>query len=408
MKVFLPQTQLATNQHLFISGSKSESNRLLILKQLFDKLQIGNLSDADDVRAMEQALESKGELVDIHHAGTTMRFLTAYYSLCTTREVVLTGSSRMQERPIGVLVEALRQLNAEITYVNKEGFPPLKIKGHLSEGGKITLPANVSSQYITALLLIGTKLEKGMELHLIGEVTSRPYIEMTLQLLRKLGAKVFFEDNVIHVYPIEQIVETNFVVESDWSSASYFYSMIALSEIGTKIQLSSYKEESLQGDSKVALLYEQLGVNTSYKADATIELTKVKHVNTAFEANLIETPDLAQTIAVTCFGLGIDCRMSGLHTLKIKETDRLLALKTELSKLGATISVDDESLTLEASKEIRSNISIDTYQDHRMALAFAPLVLKTNLMINEAEVVTKSFISYWDDLQKLGFQVQEQ
>ncbi|MVX36009.1 MULTISPECIES: 3-phosphoshikimate 1-carboxyvinyltransferase [Myroides] len=408
MKVFLPQTQLATNQHLFISGSKSESNRLLILKQLFDKLQIGNLSDADDVRAMEQALESKGELVDIHHAGTTMRFLTAYYSLCTTREVVLTGSSRMQERPIGVLVEALRQLNAEITYVNKEGFPPLKIKGHLSEGGKITLPANVSSQYITALLLIGTKLEKGMELHLIGEVTSRPYIEMTLQLLRKLGAKVFFEDNVIHVYPIEQIVETNFVVESDWSSASYFYSMIALSEIGTKIQLSSYKEESLQGDSKVALLYEQLGVNTSYQADATIELTKVKHVNTAFEANLIETPDLAQTIAVTCFGLGIDCRMSGLHTLKIKETDRLLALKTELSKLGATISVDDENLTLEASKEIRPNISIDTYQDHRMALAFAPLALKTNLMINEAEVVTKSFISYWDDLQKLGFQVQEQ
>lgn len=405
MNIKLLKSKVEHDKTLVISGSKSESNRLLILQELFPSLTIGNVSDSDDVCAMQGALASTGDVVDIHHAGTTMRFLTAYYSLCSTRELTLTGSSRMQERPIGVLVEALRQLGADITYSKKEGYPPLHIKGQIAIGGKVELPADVSSQYITALLLVGTRLEKGIELHLVGNITSRPYIEMTLQLLSQLGVESSFNGNIISVKPLVKASTEQFTVESDWSSASYFYSFVALSPIGTTMQLKSYKEDSLQGDSQVSQLYTILGVETTYLEDYTIKLEKVRETDFEFKADLIETPDLAQTIAVTCFGLGIRCEMTGLHTLKIKETDRLVALQNELTKLGGVVDITEESIVVHPSKGMREGIEIETYQDHRMAMAFAPLSLKGEVTILEAEVVTKSFINYWDCLAEIGVNI---
>ena len=398
---------MENDKTLVISGSKSESNRLLILQELFSSLVIDNVSDSDDVQAMQQALASTGDVVDIHHAGTTMRFLTAYYSLCSTRALTLTGSSRMQERPIGVLVDALRQLGADITYDKKEGYPPLRIKGNVVTGGKVELPADVSSQYITAMLLVGTKLEKGIELHLIGNITSRPYIEMTLALLSQLGVESSFEGNIIKVNPLVKASTEQFTVESDWSSASYFYSFIALSPIGTVIKLKSYKKDSLQGDSYVSKLYATLGVETTYLEDYTLELKKVRDTEPVFKADLIETPDLAQTIAVTCFGLGIKCEMTGLHTLKIKETDRLVALQNELTKLGGQVDITKDSMLIHPSDGMKEGVSIHTYQDHRMAMAFAPLSLIGELEILEAEVVTKSFINYWDCLAEIGLNMEK-
>jgi 3-phosphoshikimate 1-carboxyvinyltransferase len=402
VNIKLLKSKIENDKTLVISGSKSESNRLLILQELFSSLTIDNVSDSDDVCAMQRALASTENVVDIHHAGTTMRFLTAYYSLCSTRELVLTGSSRMQERPIGILVEALRQLGADIKYDKKEGYPPLRIKGKIVEGGKVELPADVSSQYITALLLVGTKLKKGIELHLVGNITSRPYIEMTLQLLKQLGVESIFEGNIISVKPLVKVNTEQFTVESDWSSASYFYSFVALSPIGTTIKLKSYKQDSLQGDSYVNELYTTLGVETTYLADYTLELKKVRETAPVFKADLIETPDLAQTIAVTCFGLGIKCEMTGLHTLKIKETDRLVALQNELTKLGGKVEITDESMVIYPTEGMNEGVEISTYQDHRMAMAFAPLVLKGDIEISEAEVVTKSFINYWDCLAQIG------
>ncbi|WP_025125315.1 3-phosphoshikimate 1-carboxyvinyltransferase [Myroides odoratimimus] len=405
MNIKLLKSKVEHDKTLVISGSKSESNRLLILQELFPSLMIGNVSDSDDVCAMQGALASTGDVVDIHHAGTTMRFLTAYYSLCSTRELTLTGSSRMQERPIGILVEALRQLGADIAYSKKEGYPPLHIKGQIAIGGKVELPADVSSQYITALLLVGTRLEKGIELHLVGNITSRPYIEMTLQLLSRLGVESTFNGNMISVKPLVKASTEQFTVESDWSSASYFYSFVALSPIGTTMQLKSYKEDSLQGDSQVSQQYSILGVETTYLEDYTIKLEKVRETDSEFKADLIETPDLAQTIAVTCFGLGIRCEMTGLHTLKIKETDRLVALQNELTKLGGEVDITEESIVVHPSERMREGIEIETYQDHRMAMAFAPLSLKGEVTILEAEVVTKSFINYWDCLAEIGVNI---
>jgi len=402
VNIKLLKSKIENDKTLVISGSKSESNRLLILQELFSSLTIDNVSDSDDVCAMQRALASTENVVDIHHAGTTMRFLTAYYSLCSTRELVLTGSSRMQERPIGILVEALRQLGADIEYDKKEGYPPLRIKGKIVEGGKVELPADVSSQYITALLLVGTKLKNGIELHLVGNITSRPYIEMTLQLLNQLGVESTFEGNIISVKPLVKVNTEQFTVESDWSSASYFYSFVALSPIGTTIKLKSYKQDSLQGDSYVNELYTTLGVETTYLTDYTLELKKVRETAPVFKADLIETPDLAQTIAVTCFGLGIKCEMTGLHTLKIKETDRLVALQNELTKLGGKVEITDESMVIYPTEGMNEGVEVSTYQDHRMAMAFAPLVLKGDIEISEAEVVTKSFINYWDCLAQIG------
>ncbi|MGY0426044.1 MAG: 3-phosphoshikimate 1-carboxyvinyltransferase, partial [Polaribacter sp.] len=294
-----------------------------------------------------------------------------------------------------------------ISYEKKNGYPPIKIKGKKITKDTVQINGNVSSQYISSLLLIASKLENGLEIELIGEITSIPYINMTLSLLNQLGIETNFDKNCIKVSPKQTIEKQTIIVESDWSSASYFYSIIASAEIGSELQLSAYKKESLQGDSCLAEIYSHFGVTTTFNTDFIIlKKEKKSHLKT-LEIDLKNAPDIAQTIAVTCFSEGIACNLTGLQTLKIKETDRLEALKEELSKLGAIISVTDKSLHLEKSSEIKKNISIKTYNDHRMAMAFAPLALKVPIRILEAEVVTKSYQKFWEDLQKIGFKIQK-
>ncbi|MEC4004683.1 3-phosphoshikimate 1-carboxyvinyltransferase [Flavobacterium sp. SUN052] len=418
MNLLLKNSQLAThNSQLQITGSKSETNRLLLLKALYPNIKLENTSNSDDSDVMRSTIEnfqlstSNSQLYDVHHAGTAMRFLTAFFAIQDEKEVILTGSSRMKERPIKILVEALNQLGAEISYQENDGFPPIKIRGKKITKNKISLPANVSSQYISALLLIAPKLENGLELTLEGEITSIPYIKMTQALLNEIGIETTFINNRITVTPsaVEVLQSEKITIESDWSSASYWYSIIALSEIGTQITLSSYKQKSLQGDSDLVEIYNSFGVETIFNKNNSITISKTSNLKLEtlnFELN--NSPDIAQTIAVTCFGLGIGCDLYGLHTLKIKETDRLEALKTELSKLGAKISVTNNSLHLKPSI-ITGNetISIATYQDHRMAMAFAPLALKTALFIEDAEVVSKSYPTFWEDLKKIGFLISE-
>ncbi|UPQ77865.1 3-phosphoshikimate 1-carboxyvinyltransferase [Flavobacterium azooxidireducens] len=428
------------NLQLKITGSKSETNRLLLLQALYPTIKLENTSNSDDSEVMLKAIQKQvtdneqpttdnrqpttdngqrttdnGQqttAIDIHHAGTAMRFLTAYFSIQDGKEVVLTGSSRMKERPIKILVEALNQLGAEITYEENEGFPPIRIKGKKLNQNKVSLPANVSSQYISALLLIAPKLENGLELTLEGEITSIPYINMTLALLNEIGVETSFENNSIKVNSLQTPNSKLLTIESDWSSASYWYSIIALSEIGTQITLSSYKKNSLQGDVALVEIYKNFGVETDFQNN-TILLRKTDNPQPAtFNSQLNNSPDIAQTIAVTCFGLGIGCHLTGLHTLKIKETDRLEALKAELSKFGANISVTNDSLTLDAHspllwRGVGGEVSVSTYQDHRMAMAFAPLALKVPITIQNAEVVSKSYPTFWQDLKNFGFQIAE-
>jgi 3-phosphoshikimate 1-carboxyvinyltransferase len=394
------------NSQLSITGSKSETNRLLLLQALFPTITLANTSNSDDSEVMQKALKGNDEIVDIHHAGTAMRFLTAYFAVNEGREVVMTGSSRMQERPIKILVEALEQLGAKISYEKEVGYPPIRIKGQKVTASKVTMAANVSSQYISALLLVAPKLENGLELTLEGDITSIPYIKMTLALLNDLNIKTSFEGNVIKVYPKPEVESKVMTVESDWSSASYFFSLAALSEQAS-ISLTSYKETSLQGDSALVEIYAKMGVETRFEGN---KMTLTKKQNFNFETvnfELNNTPDIAQTIVVTCLGLGIGCHLTGLHTLKIKETDRLEALRIELTKLGANISVTNDSLTLVASNHINPNIAIATYNDHRMAMAFAPLALRVPIIIDNAEVVSKSYPDFWKDLESLGFEIAE-
>jgi 3-phosphoshikimate 1-carboxyvinyltransferase len=400
MNLFLDYTEKQIDRaKVKISGSKSESNRLLILQQLYPNLTLENVSDSDDSKHLASALSATDVLVDIGHAGTAMRFLTAYFAGKEGRETVLTGSDRMQNRPIKILVDALRSLGATIDYVEKEGYPPIRIKGKKLTKDTVQINGNVSSQYISALLLMAPSLENGLEIELLGEITSRPYLEMTLTLLRELGISYTFDRSLIKVAPKNVISDKTIVVESDWSSASYFYSLVALSGVGATVTLNSYRKESLQGDSCLAKIYKNFGVETTFEQHS-ITLKKNSEPNTQqLELNLINAPDIAQTIAVTCFGLGMACDLTGLHTLKIKETDRLVALDNELTKLGAAIKVTDKSLHLKPSNTIKKNCSIPTYHDHRMAMAFAPLALKVPMTIEEADVVTKSFTSFWEDFE---------
>ncbi len=404
------------NATIAISGSKSETNRLLLLQALYPNISIENASNSDDSEVMVAALQKskiknqKALCIDVHHAGTAMRFLTAFFAIQEGVEVILTGSSRMQERPIQILVDALNQLGAEITYVEKDGYPPIKIFGKKLTHSKVSLPANVSSQYISALLLIAPKLENGLELTLEGAITSRPYIEMTLALLNKIGVVTSFETNCISVSPITISENPQPIqIESDWSSASYYYSIVALSEIGTQIRLSSFNENSLQADAVLSELYKNFGVATIFNADNSITIGKTSNFKSdTFNFNLISSPDIAQTIAVTCFGLGIGCQLNGLHTLKIKETDRLIALKNELTPLGAKVEITEDSISIQGFPNIELyNTIIKTYQDHRMAMAFAPLALKIPLGIEQAEVVSKSYPTFWNDLKSIGFQISE-
>ena len=388
-----------------ITGSKSETNRLLILKELFKKISLSNISNSDDSNVMRKALNSDESIIDIGHAGTAMRFLTSFYAISDGREIVLTGSERMRERPIKILVDALNELGANIKYTGNKGYPPLKIKGKNISGGEIILPSNISSQYLTSLLLIGPRLKNGLKIKLSGQITSYPYVKLTLEFLKRIGVDLEIKRDSIFVKNITDIKEKNIKIESDWSSASYFFSAVALSRF-SNLKLSFFSTDSLQGDSILVKLYKKLGVVSKIKNGNLLLSKNSKFQKPNFiNLNLNDTPDLAQTIAVTCLGLKINCELNGLHTLKIKETDRLLALKNEISKFGASVKITNDSLHLIAKKNLKHDVEIDTYNDHRMAMAFAPLALKNNLKIKNEQVVTKSYPAFWKDLQSIGFQV---
>ncbi len=403
MDIQLDLSTIKSNSEIRITGSKSESNRLLILKALYPEIQITNLSNSDDTSTMTEALSGNSVLINVHHAGTAMRFLTAYFAQKSNSEVTITGSERMKQRPIGVLVDALRAIGADITYMGESGYPPMKIVGKKMNRNEVSINADVSSQYITALLLIAPRLENGLKIELLGKITSRPYIEMTLSQMAELGVYHSFVNNNIHIYPMRKLEDPmQITVESDWSSASYFFSFVALSPVGTALTLRTFKPDSIQGDSELVDLYRNLGVQVVFN-DGSVDIEKTESPEIeSLELDLSKTPDLAQTLAVSCCGLKIPCHFTGLHTLKIKETDRLVALKNELTKCGADVEITEHSLSIISFGSPYACPEIETYQDHRMALAFAPLCLKHPLQIRNAEVVSKSYPEYWDHLKDCG------
>ena len=388
-----------------ISGSKSESNRLILLRAYTSYFKIFNLSDSDDTQLMLSAIESDKKEINIGHAGTAMRFLTSYYSSISKNSKILTGSNRMKQRPISILVDALKHLGCDIEYVEKSGFPPLKINGKNILSNSITLPADVSSQYISSLMMLGVSLENGLKIKLSSEITSLPYILMTKKIIDRIGGITKIDDGEITIESfIEKAIPEQFV-ESDWSSASYFFSIAALSK-SVKLTLSTFFKDSLQGDSKLVDIYKIFGIETKFEEDHII-LTKNKiDLPKSINLNLKDSPDLAQTIIVTCLGLGVDCTLDGLHTLKIKETDRLIALKNEIEKFNVDkVEITEDSITLENNSNLKHEVVIDTYNDHRMAMSFAPLSLLVPIKINNPEVVTKSYVNFWNDLESLGFNI---
>lgn len=388
-----------------LPASKSISNRALIIRALCaTKEPLFNVADCDDTAVMTRALNGMPSVIDIGAAGTSMRFLTAYLCTCPSCHTI-TGSERMLHRPIRILVDALRSLGAHIDYKGEEGFPPLHIEGMPLQGGAVTLRGDVSSQYISALLLIGPSLEKGLTITLTGEVTSRPYICLTIELMKEFGAQVHFEgDNriVVEPHPYHFIP---YHIENDWSAASYWYEMTALCK-DAEVELAGLKQDSYQGDSRIAQVFERLGVATDYTPGG-VSLHKTKGKAASFTDDFSDIPDMAQTVVVTCALLQIPFRITGLHTLKIKETDRIEALKKELHKLGYVLHDEEEGNVLfweGETCEADKKPVIETYDDHRMAMAFAPAAfLYSPLYIAHPEVVTKSYVGYWDDLQKAGF-----
>ncbi|WP_292008597.1 3-phosphoshikimate 1-carboxyvinyltransferase [Chryseobacterium sp.] len=397
----LEKSKLLGNKTVQISGSKSISNRLLILGSLFKNIEITNLSNSQDTQLLKKALSEDSETVDIHHAGTAMRFLTSYYSISEGKTTILTGSKRMKERPIKNLVSALRDLGVQIEYLENEGFPPLKIIGRKITETQVNVPANISSQFITSLLLIAGKLDQGLTINLVGKITSRSYIEMTLNILTRFGIQNTFEGNTITVQPFDESTGTHsFEVESDWSSASYFYSFCALGR--EPIHLKSFFTASTQGDSAISKIYEKFfGVKTTFsESDHTISLNPDPHFS--FPEKIVldmnDCPDIAQTLCVTASALKISFEISGLGTLKVKETDRLSALQNELKKFGTRTEITDFTIESLSFNNPEENISVKTYQDHRMAMAFAPFCLFEEFNIEDENVVEKSYPMFWRDL----------
>lgn len=439
----------SVNSSIVLPSSKSISNRALAIGALAGSIaSITNLSDCDDTEVMQRWLTERPSTVDVGAAGTSMRFSTALLAV-GQGEHVITGSERMKNRPIKILVDALRRLGADISYVEKEGYPPLRIvgKGGLSYGS-VSLPGNVSSQYISALMMIGPYLKDGLILTLTDKVISRPYIEMTMSLMRQFGAKVYWdcssdesngtvdelchsngavdeslesnsaddkstESNVIIVEPGRYAVKS-FNVESDWSAASYWYEMVALSSEGdARVLLPGLYEDSLQGDSKGREVFSLLGVKTEYTKDGVLLSKKTREVDT-LEYDFVKMPDLAQTFVVTCCMMGVPFHFTGLESLKIKETDRIVALKNEMAKLGFDLEDRNDSELLwdgrrrALTAEEYDSVAIDTYEDHRMAMSFAPVALVNgSIRINNPHVVSKSYPRYWDNLLAAGFQFEQ-
>lgn len=392
-----------------LPASKSISNRALIINALAESnCTPDNLSDCDDTRVMIKALTQNEETIDIMAAGTAMRFLTAYLSV-TPGERIITGTTRMQQRPIQILVNALRELGAEISYTNNEGFPPLRIKGAELKGNEIALKGNVSSQYISALLMIAPALKNGLVLHLSGEIISRPYINLTLQLMQDFGAKAAWtSSDSISVAP-QPYTSIPFTVESDWSAASYWYQITALSP-KTEIELLGLFRNSYQGDSRGAEVFSRLGITTEFTTKG-VKLKKTGKAPERLEEDFIDIPDLAQTFVVTCALMNIPFRFTGLQSLKIKETDRIAALRNELKKLGYLIEEENDSVLMWNGERCEPEATpvIATYEDHRMAMAFAPAIIcHPTMQIADPQVVTKSYPGYWEDLRQAGFQVTEE
>ena len=399
-----------------LPASKSISNRALIIYALSDCCILPeNLSDCDDTEVIIRALRNRPATIDIGAAGTAMRFTTAYLAATDSGEHVLTGTERMKHRPIKVLVDALRRLGANIEYEGAEGFPPLRIKGQRLEGGWLEIEGNISSQYISALLMIGPVLSKGLMLHLKGEIISRPYIDLTLWTMREFGADAEWSSvDTIEVKP-KPYQARSYYIENDWSAASYWYEMVALSDDKeVEVHLQGLMDGSKQGDSSVRYIFSLLGVKTSFGSlksgrPTKVTLRKNGHCVPRLEYDFVNSPDLAQTFVVTCCAMGVPFRFTGLQTLKIKETDRIKALKTEMAKLGYTLkSSNDCELSWDGQRSAFSSpVVINTYDDHRMALAFAPLALQQPITIANPQVVTKSYPQFWSDLRDAGFVIEE-
>ena len=402
------------NANINLPASKSISNRALIIYALSGgNIMPQNLSDCDDTEVIINAIRNMPEVIDIKAAGTAMRFMTAYLSVMQGKHTI-TGTERMKHRPIGVLVDALRKLGADIKYVENEGYPPLRITGRKLTGGTLEIAGNVSSQYISALLMIGPALEKGMELRLTGDIISRPYIDLTLWMMREFGADAEWSaGDTISVKP-QPYKNRDYVIENDWSSASYWYEMVALSsDHDATVKLSGLMDGSKQGDSVVKYIFSLLGVKTIYesKESGNLQMVTLKKSGRRvprLEYDFVNSPDLVQTFVVACCMMNVPFHFRGLSTLKIKETDRIEALKTEMRKLGYVLTdLKNCELKWDGTRcETAPDTSIDTYEDHRMALSFAPASMKQQMVINNPLVVSKSYPRYWDDLKSAGFRVE--
>lgn len=403
------------NADIKLPASKSISNRALIIQALqAGNMQLENISDCDDTDVILRAMKDMPEVIDIKAAGTAMRFMTAYLSCTVGGTHVLTGTERMCHRPIKPLVDALLQLGADISYIGQQGFPPLCIKGQSLSGGFVEVPGNISSQYISALLLIAPVLKNGLELHLLGSITSRPYIDLTLWMMREFGADADWSGvDTISVAPQPYTGLTSYYIESDWSAASYWYEMVALSEQDdVEVRLEGLMDGSKQGDSSVRYIFSLLGVRTIFRSrkpgqPTTVTIRKNGHRVAKLEYDFTGQPDLAQTFVVCCCLMGVPFRFKGLQTLRIKETDRIVALETEMRKLGYVLhDVGGRELMWDGERcAPAASAAIDTYEDHRMALAFAPVAMKRSIRINNPHVVSKSYPRFWDHLASVGFQI---
>ena len=416
----LSSTKNIVNSTIKLTGSKSINNRLLILNEILElDLIFQNNSTSEDSLLLKNALSQiknkKSATINIHHAGTDMRFLTAYLST-KEGEWTLTGSERMKDRPIGDLVKALKSLGADIVFLEKENFPPLKINGKILKGGKIEIDGSVSSQFISALLLIAPTFENGITITLKNNIVSWPYIQMTIDILTEFGLIVCKNLNTINVSRslIAPPKSTIYSIESDWSSASYWFSIVAICNKG-EIILTGLKNKSSQADAILTEIYMQLGVSSSFKNNDLV-LTKNANITSSFEYDFTDCPDIAQTVAITCFALGIKAKLTGLKTLKLKESDRIVGLKTELEKFGAIVNITDNSIEIKEAAHKSQNagltnnefarVTVSTYNDHRMAMSFAPLsILYKEIRIEKPEVVSKSYPQFWEDLKSAGFNV---
>ncbi len=393
-----------------LNSSKSESNRVLIIQALSNEhFEINNISKSDDTKTLIALLNSGDEVLDAGPAGTTLRFLISYLAVKNNSIKTLTGSERMLERPVKDLVKALRELGADIEYLNKDGYPPLKITGKSFNKNEVNISGSTSSQYISSLMLIAPTLKNGLKINILNKIASKPYIDMTLKLLNYFGVEARWENNSIAI-PNQKYISKNYMIEGDWSSASYLYEILALSNTG-EIIIRGLKQDSLQGDSVIADIMVNFGIKTEYFSDY-IKITKTDKITDSFEYDFSNCPDIAQTVAVTCATLNINAKLTGLESLKIKETDRVQALITELSKLGVNISETAENTLTIIKRDsenfnFESDILINTYKDHRMAMSFGPFSRIKEIKIEDIDVVNKSYPDYWKDLKKFGLAFTE-